>query len=47
MKLSSLRPDYLRVFFDNFEAMFHRGRLTREVKEMIAVVVSRTNSCRY
>jgi alkylhydroperoxidase family enzyme len=47
MKLPSLRPDFLRIMFDNYEAMFHRGRLPREVKEMIAVVVSQTNSCRY
>ena len=47
MKLVSTRPDFLRVFFDIYKAMFGGGHLPRQVKEMIATVVSKTNSCSY
>ncbi|KKL75720.1 hypothetical protein LCGC14_2052100 [marine sediment metagenome] len=47
MKLVSTRPDLLRVMFENYKAMFSGGHLPRQVKEMIATVVSRTNSCAY
>jgi uncharacterized peroxidase-related enzyme len=46
-KLASLRPDFLRVLTDGYESMFLRGVLPREVKEMIATVVSQSNSCQY
>lgn len=47
MKVVSTRPDYLRVMFEGYKAMFGGGHLPRQVKEMIATVVSRTNSCAY
>ena len=47
MKLVSTRPDFLRVMFEGYKAMFGGGHLPRQVKEMIATVVSRTNSCTY
>ena len=43
----SLRPDFLRVVWQGYVAMFEGGVLPREVKEMIATVVSHENSCRY
>ena len=46
-KLASIRPEFLRVLRDGYQAMFSDGYLPRQVKEMIATVVSRTNSCRY
>ncbi len=47
MKLVSTRPDLLRVMFEGYKAMFGGGHLPRQVKEMIATVVSKTNSCAY
>jgi alkylhydroperoxidase family enzyme len=47
MKLVSTRPDLLRVMFEGYKAMFGGGHLPRQVKEMVATVVSRTNSCAY
>jgi alkylhydroperoxidase family enzyme len=48
VKLVSTRPDFLRVLLDGYKAMFTTGgHLPRDLKEMIATVVSRTNSCRY
>jgi alkylhydroperoxidase family enzyme len=47
MKLASIRPEFLRVLHDGYRAMFVGGYLPRQVKEMIATVVSRTNSCQY
>lgn len=47
MKLTSTRPDFSRVLVDAYRAMFGGGHLPRQVKEMIATVVSRTNSCAY
>ena len=46
-KLASLRPDFLQVLQDGYMAMFDRGMLPDRVKQMIATVVSRTNSCSY
>lgn len=47
IKLVSTRPDLLRVMFEGYKAMFSGGHLPRQVKEMVATVVSRTNSCAY
>ena len=47
MKLASTRPDFLRVLLDGYKAMFSGGHLPRQVKEMIATVVSKANSCAY
>lgn len=46
-KLVSTRPDFLRVMSDGYKAMFFTGVLPRQVKEMIATVVSAANSCAY
>lgn len=46
-KLVSARPDFLRVMSEAYKAMFFRGVIPRQVKEMIATVVSSTNSCVY
>ena len=47
VKLVSTRQDFLQVFFDAYKAMFGGGYLPRQVKEMIATIVSKTNSCSY
>ncbi len=47
MKLASTRPDFLRVLLEGYKAMFSGGHLPRQVKEMIATVVSQANSCAY
>jgi alkylhydroperoxidase family enzyme len=47
MKVVSTRPDFLRVLLDGYKAMFGGGHLPRQVKEMIATVVSKANSCSY
>ena len=47
LKLVSTRPDFLRVLHDGYRAMFSGGHLSRQLKEMIATVVSKTNSCQY
>ena len=46
-KLVSLRPDFLQVLQDGYLAMFDRGMLPDRVKQMIATIVSKTNSCSY
>lgn len=46
-KTAGARPDFLRVLWSGFRAMFDGGALPREVKEMVATVVSKTNSCRF
>jgi hypothetical protein len=46
-KLVSLRPDFLRVLMDGYLAMFDGGMLPDRVKQMIAAIVSKTNSCSY
>jgi hypothetical protein len=47
VKLVSTRPDFLRVVLDGYKAMFSDGHVPRQVKEMIATVVSKGNSCAY
>jgi alkylhydroperoxidase family enzyme len=47
VKLVSTRPDFLRVVLEGYKAMFSGGHLPRQVKEMIATVVSKGNSCAY
>ena len=48
MKIASARPDFSRVLLEGYKAMFTTGgHLPRQLKEMIATVVSRTNSCSY
>ena len=47
VKLVSTRTDFTQIFFDTYKAMFGGGHLPRDVKEMIATVVSQTNSCAY
>lgn len=46
-KLAGTRPDFLRVLWSGYCVMFDGGVLPRQVKEMMATVVSRTNSCQY
>ena len=46
-KLASIRPDLLHVLHDGYRAMFFAGVLPRQIKEMIATIVSKTNSCQY
>ncbi len=46
-KLLSARPDFLRLLSETYKALFFAGVLPRQLKEMIATVVSRTNSCSY
>jgi hypothetical protein len=47
VKLVSTRADFTRVLLEGYTAMFFAGNLPRQVKEMIATVVSQANSCRY
>jgi hypothetical protein len=47
MKLPSTRPDFSRVLLEGYKAMFLAGYVPRDVKEMIATVVSKANSCAY
>lgn len=47
MKLASIRPDLMRWMFEGYKLMFGDSHLPRPVKEMIATIVSRTNSCAY
>ncbi len=47
VKLVSTRTDFLQLFFDIYKVLFGGGHLPRQVKEMIATVVSKTNSCAY
>jgi Carboxymuconolactone decarboxylase family len=47
VKLVSTRADFTRVLLEGYKAMFFAGTLPRQVKEMIATVVSQANSCRY
>lgn len=45
--LAGERPDFLRVLWDGYKAMFYQGVLSRELKEMVTIVVSQANSCRF
>jgi alkylhydroperoxidase family enzyme len=46
-KLVSTRPDFMRPLLAQYQAMFQGGVLSRDIKELIATVVSTTNSCHY
>jgi len=44
----SLNPPALRTHFDFYRTlMFGRSELSRAQREMIAVIVSKTNACHY
>ena len=48
MKVHSLNPDTLRTHFEMYRAAMHKpSPLSRAEREMVAVVVSRLNGCRY
>lgn len=48
VRVSSLRPDLLRSWINLYITLMHRpGKLDRRQREMLAVVVSRTNDCFY
>jgi len=48
MQVHSLNPESLRTHFEMYVAAMHRpSPLTRAEREMVAVVVSRLNGCRY
>jgi len=48
MKIQSLNPDAMVKHLDLYKSiMFGKSNLTRELKEMIAVVVSVANKCSY
>lgn len=48
MKVHALNPDSLRTHFELYvQAMHKPSPLTRAEREMVAVVVSRLNGCRY
>jgi len=48
LAIHSLNPAVLRVHFDLYKTlMFGPSELTRAQREMIAVVVSKTNRCHY
>jgi uncharacterized peroxidase-related enzyme len=48
LKLQSLRPDVLRAWLGYYLAVMHgESGLTRVERELVAVVVSRTNGCHY
>jgi uncharacterized peroxidase-related enzyme len=46
-KLVSTRPDMLRTLVTGYRSMFDGGHLPREAKEVIALTVARTESCRF
>ena len=46
-KLAGIRPDFQRVLWSGYRAMFDGGVLPRQIKEMMATVVSWSNSCQY
>jgi alkylhydroperoxidase family enzyme len=48
VKLQSLRPDILRAWLGLYQAvMLTDSGLSRVEREMVAVVVSKTNDCHY
>lgn len=48
LKVHSLNPDVLEKHLDLYECiMFAKSGLSRELREMIAVVVSASNACDY
>ena len=48
VSINSLKPRLMRKFLDFYlEVMFGSSGLSRAQKEMLALVVSRANHCRY
>jgi uncharacterized peroxidase-related enzyme len=48
MKIQSLMPDSMVKHMDMYKIlMFNKSGLSRELKETVAVVVSKTNKCEY
>lgn len=48
LQVHSLNPAALRAHFDLYRTlMFGRSELSRAQREMVAVVVSKTNGCHY
>ncbi len=48
LQVHSLNPAALRAHFDLYRTlMFTRSELSRAQREMVAVVVSKTNGCHY
>jgi uncharacterized peroxidase-related enzyme len=48
LQIQSLNPAALRAHYDLYRTlMFARSELSRAQREMIAVVVSKTNDCHY
>ena len=48
LAVHSLNPAALRTHFDLYKALlFGQSELSRALREMIAIVVSKTNSCHY
>jgi uncharacterized peroxidase-related enzyme len=48
LQIHSLNPAALRAHYDLYRTlMFARSELSRAQREMIAVVVSKTNGCHY
>ncbi|MBI3587266.1 MAG: peroxidase-related enzyme [Ignavibacteriales bacterium] len=48
LKIHSLLPDTLKPHYDLYKSvMFGKGPLSRRQREMIAIVVSRSNNCTY
>jgi len=48
LKVHSLKPSTMQAHLDLYLAiMFNKSKLKRELKEMIAVVISRLNGCQY
>lgn len=46
-KAMALNPNILEANFMKFKAVMTQGELPRDLKEMVAVVVSQANSCSY
>jgi uncharacterized peroxidase-related enzyme len=48
LKVHSLKPRTMQTHLDLYLAiMFNKSRVKRELKEMIAVIISRLNGCQY
>lgn len=48
LKVHSVNPEVLKAHINLYETlMFHKGQLSRKVREMIGVVVSKANECPY
>ncbi|OPX93578.1 MAG: Carboxymuconolactone decarboxylase family protein [Pelotomaculum sp. PtaB.Bin104] len=46
-KTLALKPDILEANWEKVKAVMMQGELPRDLKEMVAVVVSQANGCRY